>query len=97
MAGLFKPGQLVTIDPMLMSSDNVLRLYNVPGGVMRVLAEDVRAIGFMKLGDVALVIARERTRAGEVYVVGPRGGGWAPGAFLKILVEVKGNNASPTG
>lgn len=96
MAGLFMPGQLVTTDPMMMSPESILTLYNVPGGVVRGIGDDVRAISFMKFGDIALVIARERTKAGEVYVIGPNGGGWAPPAFLKILVEPKVVNASPS-
>lgn len=97
MAGVFKPGQLVKLDPMLVSDDSVLPLYNVPGGVVRSFGENVHVIGQLKATDVALVVARERTKAGEVYVLGPSGGGWAPAAFLKIVEEPKVDNASSSG
>lgn len=94
MAGIFKPGQLVQIDPSMLSEGFNLELFNVPGGVPRLVGEKVNRIGTLKVGDVALVIARERTKAGDIYLLGPNGGGWAPAAFLKILVEPKVVNVS---
>ena len=85
MGGIFKPGQLVEVDPAMLEHGERLHLYNVPGGIVRVAKEQVRAVGWLVTGDIALLVARERTRAGEVYVLGPNGGGWAPGAFLRIL------------
>ncbi len=86
MSGIFKPGALLQIDPAMLSAGSILQLFNVPGGVPRVPGEQVTAIGWLTVGDVALLVARERTKAGEVYVLGPNGGGWAPAAFLRILL-----------
>lgn len=67
--------------------DEAVPLYNAPGGVSY-----ARVIGALRVVDVALVIAREPTKAGEVYVLGPNGGGWTPAALLKILVDPKVTN-----
>lgn len=84
----FRPGQLVGVNPDMVASGVRVDLFNLPGGVPRVIgADQTRAIGWLVRGDVALVIAQERTKAGDVYVLGPHGGGWAPAAFLRILLE----------
>ena len=83
----FRPGQLVRVAADMLSAGGRLSLFNVPGGVARVAHDQVREIGVLLSGEVALVVWRERTVAGDVYVLGPHGGGWAPSAFLKILVE----------
>lgn len=78
MAGIFRAGQLVGVNPSTNSGNNV-DLYSVPGG-----SDDVRIIGSLKPTDVALVISSYRGGS-SVYVVGPHGGGWAFGAFLKVI------------
>lgn len=87
MSGIFRAGQLVKVIPELLASDERLQLFNVPGGIERVEQDkgQVRAIGWLTNRDVALVIWHERTVGGDVYLLGPHGGGWAPSAFLRIL------------
>jgi len=78
MAGIFESGQLVGVNPHTNPTGNV-DLYSVPGG-----SDDVRVIGTLRPHDVALVISSYRSGT-SVYVLGPHGGGWAFGAFLKVL------------
>ncbi len=78
MAGIFRSGQLVGVNPLTNPVGKV-DLYSVPGG-----SDDVRVIGSLKPTDVALVISSYRGGS-SVYVVGPHGGGWAFGAFLKVI------------
>jgi hypothetical protein len=84
MSGIFKPGQLVKVNEAMMSSFDRLELFNVPAGI-GVENDQVRIIGWLGIKDVALLVSRGRTLSGDVYVVGPNGGGWAPGAYLKII------------
>lgn len=86
MSGIFKVGQMVSV---LDWHDDNLELYDAPAG--RLSADDVgtRVIGTLKHGDVALVVATERTDGGCVYVIGPNGGGWAFGAFLNIVRQTQ--------
>jgi len=49
------------------------------------------AIGEIELGkvgqrDVCIIVALERHDARSVYVIGPTGGGWIPGAFLMHVI-----------
>jgi hypothetical protein len=78
MAGIFKAGQLVTIDERTNSAP-ITELYSVPGG-----ADDVRVIGRLSPKDVALVIASWHGGT-SIYVIGPSGGGWTFGALLKVV------------
>lgn len=87
MSGIFRPGQLVRVVPGMLGPREKLELFNVPGGIERVDADvdHVYPIGWLMPHDVALIIGRERTLGGEVYVLGPHGGGWAPAALLKAM------------
>lgn len=87
MNGGFKPGQLVRTNSLMISENGRLDLFNVPGGIVRTVNDQVRCTAWLEPGDVALLVARERTVAGDVYVLGPHGGGWAPGALLRIISE----------
>ncbi len=78
MAGIFRSGQLVGVN-QLTNPVGKVDLYSVPGGT-----DDVRVIGSLRPHDVALVISSYRGGS-SVYVVGPHGGGWAFGAFLKVI------------
>lgn len=79
MLGPFKPGDLVVtreivswridLDSSLVGSDS---------------QEAVMTVSHLDPGDVALVICTERADARNVYVLGPNGGGWTQGAYLRI-------------
>jgi len=77
----------VTVSADMLAPEDKLPLFNVPGGVKRGEQDQIREIAWLGSRDVALVIYRERTVSGEVYVLGPHGGGWAPSAFLTIAKE----------
>jgi hypothetical protein len=83
VSGIFRPGQLVCHAGL---EDDNIDLYSSPwsGDLGK-----ARIIGHMKLHDVALVIAIAKTDGSMVYVLGSNGGGWAFGAFLRIVVDVK--------
>ena len=78
MAGIFRAGQLVTIDERT-SSTPTTELYSCPGGT-----EDVRVIGQLRAKDVALVVASWHGGT-SIYVIGPMGGGWTFGALLRVV------------
>jgi hypothetical protein len=86
MSGIFRAGQLVT--PVKWTEEGC-DLFNAPGGA-RPLTGNVlpRIIGRLEKHDVGLVVAIERSDGGSVYVIGPRGGGWAFGAFLVVVKDV---------
>lgn len=87
MSGIFRAGQLVRVTPGMLARHDKLELFNVPGGIERVEQDrdQVRPISWLTCFDVALVIGRERTVGGDIYVLGPHGGGWAPAALLKAM------------
>lgn len=80
MGSALKPGHLVRFNEDY--GEGTL-LYNVPGGV----GTNVLAIGRLRAHDVAVVIAVGRSDGSQVYVLGPRGGGWTEGALLRILQQ----------
>lgn len=84
-ASVFVPGQLVQVTDRFFIDGEKLLLWNVPAGFSSVPGEEVRAIGWLVTGEVALVIARGTTKSGDVYVLGPHGSGWAPAAFLHAV------------
>lgn len=77
---IFKPGQLVRFNE---DYGDGASLYNVPGG----FDKNALATSMILRRDVAVVIAVGRSDGSQVYVLGPHGGGWTFGAFLKILKE----------
>lgn len=82
MSGRFRPGQLVCHAGL---EDDSIDLYSSPwsGDISK-----ARIIGHMKINDVALVVAIAKADGSMVYVLGPNGGGWAFGAFLRIVVDI---------
>ena len=82
VSGLFKAGQMVSpVD----WTDEPIDLFNLPGGTSSVGSETVKVVGKLQPRDVALVVSIERADGSNVYVIGPHGGGWAFGAFLKVV------------
>lgn len=55
-----------------------VNLYPLPPA----LAMESSSINVLKRKELAIVIALDRTDGRAAYVIGPRGGGWAFGAFL---------------
>lgn len=83
MSGVFRAGQLVKLVDWL---DEPQGLYSLPGGARPYPGTVLpRQISRLEKGNVALVIAIERSDGGSVYVLGPHGGGWAFGAFLEVV------------
>lgn len=84
---IFRVGQLVSVKPEMLGKDERLELLSRPGVTF---AEEIRAIGWMMCDDVALIINLHRADGSSVYVVGPHGGGWAPGGMLTIVEAPRG-------
>ena len=83
MSGIFRAGQLVK--PVGWVEED-LDLFSVPGGARPLAGRQLpRIISHLGKRDIALVIAIERSDGGSVYVLGPKGGGWAFGAFLEVV------------
>lgn len=85
---IFRVGQLVGVRPEMLEADERVQLHSLPGVTF---TEDVRTIGWLGHGDVALVINIHRADGSSVYVVGPHGGGWAPGGMLTIVEAPRGS------
>lgn len=81
----FRPGQLVKASHWI---DVELELFSTP----YVNVDDgddtrIRTIGRLPLKGTAIVVATSGLDGVYVYVLGTAGGGWAPGAFLTILLD----------
>jgi hypothetical protein len=44
-----------------------------------------KVIGALRLRDVGLVVSLDRSDGRCAYVIGPRGAGWAFGAYLRVV------------
>ena len=78
----FNSGQLVTPLPWAAPEEGGMGLYNVPGGAR---TDDVRRVSQLLSTDVAMIVGGTSARDGNVYVIGPHGGGWTFVTLLRIL------------
>jgi len=74
---------------MKLSIGDLVRLSPIAGKTAHLTASPspMWAIGEIEIGilrqhDVCIIVAFERHDARNVYVLGPSGSGWIPGAFL---------------
>lgn len=81
MSGIFKPGQLVA--PVSWCTITI-QLCSEANPWPRIAS---RITGGLEPGGVALVIAIGRSDMTSVYIWGSGGGGWAEGAFLRVVRE----------
>lgn len=62
-------------------------LCNLPGGGKAIReVDDLKVIGRLNKGDVALVV-HVSNRGGDIYLHGSGGSGWTFGAWLKVMVS----------
>lgn len=80
MNRIFRPGQLVQVNPDYVSPDTTLELLSEPG-----LSIKRKITGRLRNFDVGIIITVEATLSAHVYVVGTEGAGWTPSGVLKIL------------